>query len=413
MRKNTVIVGDINKIDMKLTRKELYDLVWAEPMTTIAKRFGLSDNGLRKHCKSMNIPTPSVGYWSKLAYGKAVEKIPFPDEYEGKKQEVNLQEMQHEEIVEMIEPMDKQKRRESEILSWNTDCLTVPEVLYAKEPLIMDTKEKFRLDHGSENIYLEKNPYKSKIKETLDVYVSEKSLDRALSIFSTVIRVLRLRGHNIKINGGKTFAIINEEEIRINILERRKQQTIDGKLTNTTAFCSELHFNIFYNYNDKKTYKDTPYTKIEDKIASIIAFLEIKSDEIKEERQEREHQRKIQEEKERIRKEFEAKKANELKEFQSLFIMAERLFKANVIRNYIDTYEEYLRKKEISDKDVLEKLQWARDKADWLDPFISKEDQYMDCYDKDKIIQPDCPKQQPSRSSGSIYNFWAKPWWKK
>ena len=42
---------------MELTRKELYDLVWSEPMTTICKRFGLSDNGLRKRCKSMNIPT--------------------------------------------------------------------------------------------------------------------------------------------------------------------------------------------------------------------------------------------------------------------------------------------------------------------------------------------------------------------
>lgn len=42
---------------MELTRKELYDLVWAEPMTTICKRFGLSDNGLRKRCKSMNIHT--------------------------------------------------------------------------------------------------------------------------------------------------------------------------------------------------------------------------------------------------------------------------------------------------------------------------------------------------------------------
>ena len=34
---------------MELTRKELYDLVWSEPMTTICKRFGLSDNGLRKY----------------------------------------------------------------------------------------------------------------------------------------------------------------------------------------------------------------------------------------------------------------------------------------------------------------------------------------------------------------------------
>ncbi|MDR1632423.1 MAG: hypothetical protein LBR97_06050 [Dysgonamonadaceae bacterium] len=151
---------------------------------------------------------------------------------------------------------------------------------------------------------------------------------------------------------------------------------------------------------------------MEDKIVSIVAFLELKSDEIKIERQEREHQRKIQEEKERIRREFEAKRANELKEFKSLFIMAERLFKANVIRDYINTYEKYLNEKDISDSNVLEKLQWARDKADWLDPFISKGDQYLDGYDKDKIIQPDSTTQQTSYDR-DIYNFWVKPWWKK
>lgn len=60
---------------MELTRKELYDLVWSEPMTTICKRFGLSDNGLRKRCKSMNIPTPPLGYWAKLKYGTAISVL--------------------------------------------------------------------------------------------------------------------------------------------------------------------------------------------------------------------------------------------------------------------------------------------------------------------------------------------------
>ncbi|MFT3739568.1 MAG: hypothetical protein QM786_12480 [Breznakibacter sp.] len=69
---------------MKLTRKELYDLVWSEPMSTVCKRFGISDNGLRKHCKSMNIPTPPIGYWAKLQSGKTVEILPIPNEYEEK-----------------------------------------------------------------------------------------------------------------------------------------------------------------------------------------------------------------------------------------------------------------------------------------------------------------------------------------
>ena len=48
-----------------LSREELYELVWSEPLLTLSKRFGLSDNGLRKRCKAMNVPTPPRGYWQR------------------------------------------------------------------------------------------------------------------------------------------------------------------------------------------------------------------------------------------------------------------------------------------------------------------------------------------------------------
>lgn len=173
---------------MELTRKELYDLVWSEPMTTICKRFGLSDNGLRKRCKSMNIPTPPLGYWAKLKYGKQVTPLPFQQEETNATQSTTLQEAK-EPKVEMEKSVNPYKQRELEICSGDISCFKVPEVLYAKNPLIIDTKEKFR--QRSENQYLKKNPYKSKIRETLDLYVSENMLDRALSIFDTIIVLMR------------------------------------------------------------------------------------------------------------------------------------------------------------------------------------------------------------------------------
>lgn len=61
-----------------LSREELYELVWSEPMTTLAKRFGLSDNGLRKRCKSMDVPTPPRGYWERTKHGHRVKRPPLP-----------------------------------------------------------------------------------------------------------------------------------------------------------------------------------------------------------------------------------------------------------------------------------------------------------------------------------------------
>ncbi|MGZ3859531.1 MAG: hypothetical protein ACXVMS_08370 [Flavisolibacter sp.] len=68
----------------KLTRQQLYDLVWSEPMTTLAKRFSISDTGLRKICQGMNIPLPTAGYWTKLKFGKSEKKTALPKENNGK-----------------------------------------------------------------------------------------------------------------------------------------------------------------------------------------------------------------------------------------------------------------------------------------------------------------------------------------
>jgi len=49
---------------IRVTRGELYDLVWSIPMVTASQRYGLSDNGLRKICKKLDVPTPPRGYWA-------------------------------------------------------------------------------------------------------------------------------------------------------------------------------------------------------------------------------------------------------------------------------------------------------------------------------------------------------------
>jgi len=401
---------------MKISRKELYDLVWSETMTSISKRFGLSTDGLRNHCKSMNIPTPPNGYWSKLKFGKNPKIIPLPEEYTDNEQSADLGEKDRSEkkVITLSAPLSRYKIRELEISGEDIACFEVPEILYAKDPIIIDTKEKFRRD--SENIYLKKSPYKSKIGPTLDVYTSDKSLDRALSIFFTVIKALRLRGHNIKITNDRTYAVINTEEIQINITERKKQDpnSENPRSNYYRIFSGELHFNILDEYNRiKDTYKDTIHTRIEDKIVSIVAYLEIRSEKIKEERIEEEQRRIIREKEERERKEFEEKKKSELKEFKSLFTMAERLHKTNILRQYISAYEEFVNQSGEMDEEIAGEIQWAKEKADWLDPFISKKDKYMDHYDKDEIIQPACPKRNTwdytSYTSSSGYSFWSNP----
>lgn len=59
-------------------RNALYDEVWSEPLITVAKRYNLSDNVLRKHCQKLRIPVPSSGYWAKARTGQNSPRTLLP-----------------------------------------------------------------------------------------------------------------------------------------------------------------------------------------------------------------------------------------------------------------------------------------------------------------------------------------------
>ena len=56
---------------MSVSREELYQLVWTQPMTKVAEQFGVSGSYLARVCALMNVPRPDRGYWAKLQVGKA------------------------------------------------------------------------------------------------------------------------------------------------------------------------------------------------------------------------------------------------------------------------------------------------------------------------------------------------------
>ncbi|WP_143277488.1 cell envelope integrity protein TolA [Bordetella genomosp. 9] len=60
--------------DRVIARQELYEQVWTTPMSRLCVEYGLSDNGLRKICKALSVPTPPPGYWQKLTNNKTVKR---------------------------------------------------------------------------------------------------------------------------------------------------------------------------------------------------------------------------------------------------------------------------------------------------------------------------------------------------
>ncbi len=63
----------------KLGRDELYRLVWETPLIHLAKRYGITGNGLAKICNRLNVPYPPQGHWARVSRGLEVIKTLLPD----------------------------------------------------------------------------------------------------------------------------------------------------------------------------------------------------------------------------------------------------------------------------------------------------------------------------------------------
>ena len=446
---------------METTREELYKLIWKEPVTKVAEKMGVPAPILRKFCHRLNIPTPSSGYWSKLQFGKPVEIPPLPafedkevptlDSFQKPKKKViekaqkelakekeipsneesagtpsNSDEPKQETVYIMEEPQDPREKIQYELKKMNQALFVVPEILYAKNPLIIDTKEYFRGDKNAK--YLDKNPYKCKIKSPLNIRVQPENLDRALRIFSTIIRGLELRGHQVVAKDvNNTYVIVNEEEIPILLYEKNKQ--IPNTESDYPKFLTVPSGKFKFEIPRKKLFsiyttciEDTSATKLEEKIISIITKIESEAISIKKDREEMERIRRKQEEEQKRReleeqkkREFAKKREKERTELKAAFLSAECYSWANILRAYVEKYESFLNEKEAIDDEDKEKLNWLKRKIEWLDPFIECDDELLTEEDKRNIIYPEIDMKDNIATFHSYsemppeFTFWNNP----
>ena len=440
-----------------MTRQELYKWIWREPAKKVAEQLGVPPEILRQYCRQLNIPTPTSGHWSKLKFGKPVEIPVLPEFTEEippiesglekkskteKAEHTLIQEQKTEEIVKELETYEKKdelqrdktlavnlftdpkQRIQYELKQMDQTVFVVPEKLYAKDPLIIDTKEYYRRKNGK---YLKRNPYKSKINNPLDIHVEPKNLDRALRIFYTIIRVLRLRGRQIVSKSNRsTYVIVNTETVPIKLSE--VNQRVENTASSYPRFQSipsgKLRFEITRtkDFHEYSVYaEDSSSVKLEDKILNIVAKIEYEAIYIKEEnarqerlRLEREEAHRKWELEEQRRKDLKKRQKEETEKLKEVFLNAELYAWANVVRSYAERYASFLNDKETQDDDELEKLQWLKSKVEWIDPFVEHEDELLTDEHKKELFWPQehgfsYSNPYHSYPSWPEFNFWNNP----
>lgn len=356
-----------------VTRKELYDLVWAHPLKFFTEKYMVSYSSFKKICLDNNVPIPPNGYWSKKRFGKEIEIQPFVKETderqiilylrpEGDTRDFgNLTELDQKIIEIELDPNIK---------------LSPPKNLSAKlDPILQATKQYLNSDFKiPDNL----DYYKRYYPGPVECWVSKSQHQRALIIIFTLKRNLKARGHDFTFGRYGSFVKLFGIEIRILLTEKNKKIKFQGRYGDEYRFdpTGDFYIQAGENYYSK-IWNDAKSIRLEEKLSSIIAWLEIDAERQRLRKIERERQENERKEKERREKERQELINNEIIAFKDLYNKSELWHKAQKFRTYLKHFEDHLIDQNQLTKENIELLEFGHEKADWMDPLSQVKDEVL------------------------------------
>ncbi len=369
-----------------LTRQELYDLVWENPLSKLAKKYNLSDNGLRKVCKKLDIPLPKNGYWQKIQYNKKVskEKLPVNNSVETS---ITLKFRDNSEtIINGIE--NELNQLTKEIKNELKETIIFPEKLTRPLQLIIDAKDDLKTKQPA--YYHNIKGLLNTSPGVLNITVAPQNVKRALLFMDIFIKAIKKRGYNLIIKEG-TKVVIDNVLLDIGLRERLKRTVVKGTHWDTTELNPSNILSLRLDAYPAVEWSDTNTTKLEDKIPNIIAKIELQAVKEKKEAIEREIRHIEYERQRKIEEDFKARKEQEKIKTKKLFSDAEKFDKATIYRNYIAATEQKAIRENNLTEELKDWIKWANQKVDWFDPFTNKEDELLNDNDREEFHKPKQP----------------------
>ena len=358
----------MSETQIRLTRAELYQKVWAAPMAAVAKKLALSPWALSKACRRHNIPIPPVGHWARIAIGHKVTPPALIPDSGGR------------ETVEIYVP------------EWPSSKLAVPTVEGARKveipnvlshPLILKIEELLASAKENDRKLIGPNPGKPPY-----ILVSRQQLPRALRILNALFQALENEGHTVSWLADEPAALavsVEGESVAFSLRElikrvphvltrtekhhphwaRRWDYELTGRLCLSIDNLPNASESIRASWTDAKT------QTLENCLGDFLLRIRDASDAIKRNRLYREE-----------RDRHYQKVFKRLEVWQRL--ARERKRKAEVIGKFIESWEEARRVRrfikavterivqfELSDekrRDVQQLLDWSTEYAASLDP---------------------------------------------
>jgi hypothetical protein len=373
----------------QLTREKLYEEIWTEPMTVVARRYNMSDVGLAKNCKKMNIPKPGLGYWAKIQAGQKIPRTPLPPLAPNGYDSIWVIELSDKEQAKKLA-----QTKESAIEKFPVDKIEPDSILTNPHRLINEANEAL----SKKSVKADERGILITSKKILDISVTQSSLERALLIMDALVKAMTKYGISIHV-GENTNLTVDGETIDLSLSERIKRS--DHKETPEEVAARERYTKAIgngryvpypiiprYDYHptgvltiklgQQRTFNDTNSTRLEDRLAEIISCLFNLAADIKARRIERERKEEIARQKEERRQQLIKRVKQEKEDFENLEKNAKNWKRSQRIYEYINAVEQNALATGGMTDELRTWIKWARAKADWLNPMNSISDLLLD-----------------------------------
>lgn len=377
-------------------REQLYKEVWSEPVVKVAEKYGVSDVAIHKVCKTLNVPTPPLGYWAKVKAGAEVKKTPLPKtsgatQITGAKTFDGVKERATGTVRKPLEFLSEEEREKvllaAQEIKMPAENAQLHKKIVAYRTVVKNWNQKDTKAKGAQR---NKDYYYS--PPFLAGVISSESLPRVYRILDALLRQVESLGGSVD---DDLSLRIRKEHVRLEIVEG--QDKVPHMITKDEAqallkfqdakrhhsWASEPQIRKYdYVFNGRlrisvrqaRYFRDTDKVNVESRLGEVLIELYEESEKVRLERVAKEEAARKQAEAER-RKEERRKRYNEEVEKTIALENAALDYEAACrIRAYVKAVTASCGSDEIDDESTAW-VDWAMKKADWFDPIVARDDE--------------------------------------
>jgi len=197
----------------ELTRRELYDLIWARPTVRVAADLGISDVALHKICERHRVPTPGRGYWAKVAAGKPVKKALFHEIREGRPDRIRIEESWHKSMPPAV--LEARSRAMVEAKRVTKELSPTRSIDQGLHPIADRFKQKIDKASPGSDGFIRVSGH-----DLFPITITPAVAPRVLTILDLVARQADARGHDFASDGHALCLKVGDELIPLELTEK-------------------------------------------------------------------------------------------------------------------------------------------------------------------------------------------------